>query len=368
MDRSLARVENETLLVGHLSSDRNNNLDSIRFLAATLVIFSHAFPLSGDSYSEPFLLATSSQMSFGSLGVAIFFVISGFLISQSYERSSSIVSYFKSRFLRIFPGLFVAVLFCSFIIGPLVTTLSLKEYFSNGQTYEYVKTIFLYPVYWYLPGVFETNAWKGGVNGSLWTIPFEVLCYVSVAILGLLGVLKKGLAVFLLFAVVFYLRIYGDHTPFINGKYILDLEVKTLIELSTYFIAGMLMYCYRNSIFINKHLAMISISMLCLAALYGGFKESFILFGSYLIIYFAFNPNITFHFFSKYGDFSYGLYIYAFPIQQVVTYYYGGKMNPFMNFFLSFLVTFLLAIFSWHLIEKGALNLKKRKFSTFFGK
>ena len=162
---------------------RKNNLDIIRFLAATLVVFSHAYPLTtGNNATEPFAVCSNGQMTFGELAVSIFFIISGFLITQSYDRSKNPIYYFKARVLRIFPGLIFCVLLTVFFLGPIFTELNVKDYFKDPKTYDYLKTITLYWIQYDLPGVFQTNVWPGAVNGSLWTLWYEFFFYIVVAI------------------------------------------------------------------------------------------------------------------------------------------------------------------------------------------
>ena len=106
---------------------RINNLDIIRFIAATLVVFSHSYPLTlGNNGSEPFAVFSNGQMTFGELAVSIFFVISGFLITQSYDRSKDLIYYMKARTLRIFPGLIFCVILTVFLLGPFFTRLKCK--------------------------------------------------------------------------------------------------------------------------------------------------------------------------------------------------------------------------------------------------
>lgn len=176
----------------HLSnrlSGRINNFDVLRYFAAVLVIYSHSYPLTGKSI-EPLALLSKGQWTFGGVAVAIFFVISGFLVSNSFERST-VLQYTVNRFLRIFPGLFMAVLLSVFVLGPLFTSLEISEYFSNNLTYSYLNNSLLLSVQYVLPGMFETNLYPNAVNGSIWTIPYEILGYILVAIIGYYGLLKK---------------------------------------------------------------------------------------------------------------------------------------------------------------------------------
>ncbi|SMG46615.1 acyltransferase family protein [Paenibacillus aquistagni] len=361
------RPQNAYLSLGDLAIGRNNNFDVIRFIAATMVLYYHAFPLGeGNGQQGEILYALSNgQWNSGGLAVATFFIVSGFLITQSYENSKSIITFAKSRVLRIFPGLLIALLLSTFVLGPIVTSLPLKEYFVHPQTYQYLRAFFLFPMEWFLPGVFETNVYQGAVNGSLWTIPFEVICYIVVAILGAMGMLRfKKMILLISFVNLFYYFFQKTISPSGSG-HLWGLEISTLSELFVYFSFGMLFYIYRSYIPLNKHLAMLSIFMLFISLQYGGVKELFILFGTYLIFYFAFSPAVKLNGFSKFGDFSYGLYIYAFPIQQLVTHCYGGSMDAILNFVISFSITILISILSWHLVEKPALKLKKYQLIKF---
>lgn len=335
--------------IGSYMVGRKNNLDFIRFIAASLVIFSHSFPISlGSDLFEPFYIISNGQSTLGKISVFVFFVTGGFLITQSYERKPHLYTYMKARVLRIFPALIFSVLITAFIIGPLVTNQPLLDYFSNSQTYFYLSQISLVPISNHLPGVFENNIYQNSVNGSLWSLKFEFLFYLVVAFLGVTKLLNKK--------VVLILLTTSFVTSFIQLPF--GATVFLVPEMFNYFGAGMLIYFYRDRIPLNHNLFLISLGVLFLSVFTNGFKELFIVFGSYVIMYLAYNPNIKIHNFSKHGDFSYGLYIFAFPIQQTVSFYFGGAMNPILNFLISFPLTLILAYISWHLVEKTAMKLK----------
>lgn len=143
---------------------------------------------------------TGGIFSLANIGVGIFFVISGYLITKSWERGPQAFNYLKKRALRIFPGLIVVVFLTVFLLGPFVTTLSLNNYFSNPQTWSYLLTILIFPLYYggsyfALPGVFENNPFPNVVNGSLWFLPHMLLLYIVVLALGLAGLIKKRNAI-----------------------------------------------------------------------------------------------------------------------------------------------------------------------------
>jgi peptidoglycan/LPS O-acetylase OafA/YrhL len=350
---------NKYQTIGDIAVGRKNNYDFIRFIAASLVIYQHSFPLGAGSPNKDFITwITNGTWDVGAFGVAIFFVISGYLITQSYDNSKSFFKFVKARLLRIYPGLILSVLLCTFVLGPLVTTLSLKDYFYNTETYHYLGALHIYYMPWNLPGVFEHNAYKDSVNGSLWTIPFEMLCYGIVALLGFIGLQRYKLAMLAVFILNMLLNLFYPMVVPANGLQIFGLQVEQLSELFTYFSAGMVLYTFRHNIPMSKQFAMLSIIVLYLSTSLGIMKELFPIFGAYLVIYFSYAPIWKISSFSKYGDFSYGMYIFAFPVQQIITYLHGGKMSPVLNMLESFIVTLFIAMLSWHLVEKRALSLK----------
>ncbi len=339
------------MLLGKRMEDfRKNNLDLIRFIAAAAVIFSHATPLVlGPSVKEPLVDFTNGQSSLGAVSVAIFFIISGFLIVQSYERSANVIEYFKARVLRIFPALIICVLITAFIIGAIMTNLTLIEYFSHSDTYSYLVAMttlnFLSPT---LPGVFENNIAGNPVNGSLWTLKYEFICYVGVAFLGVLGLLKKKITVisFILCVSLMYI---------VSNPYLMD-----LFRLSCFFLSGVLFYQFRNKIPLNGKMAILSVIIILVTAKLGFFVIAIAIFGAYLVFYLSYH-RVTFENFAKKTDFSYGIYIYAWPIQQTIV-----AINPTItvweNSIYTLIIVMIISYFSWRFIEKPALKLKKIKF------
>lgn len=333
---------------------RKNNFDIIRFFAATLVVFSHAYPLtSGHNGSEPFGLLTNGQMTYGELAVSVFFMISGFLITQSYDRSKNIIYYFKARILRIFPALIYCVLLSVFLLGPIFTEMSMKDYFKDYNTYEYLQTISLYWIQFDLPGVFLANVWPNAVNGSIWTLWYEFFFYIVVAALGVTRLLNKWvvLAGFIFSGYLNYHSIGGFYT-----------------ELFIYFAAGMIFYLFRNQIKLNGVVAIISFLILIFTRENPIFGYLLSILGTYIIFYMAFNSRVRFHSFGKFGDFSYGIYIYGFPVQQIITHLFAGQLTHIENFLLAFPITLILAIVSWNLIEKRALKYKNYSVGDLFKK
>lgn len=335
-------------------NSRENNFDLIRFIAATLVIFSHSYPLTlGSNLLEPMIKITHGQETFGGLGVSLFFVISGFFITYSYFRANNIYEYLRNRILRIFPALILLLIVTVFIFGPLLSTLSIKDYFSNPLTIRYLESFMLVNMQYSLPGVFEHNPYPNAVNGSLWTIWYEFFFYIVVAGLGTFKLIRRS-SIIPLFLIVWVISFRLSET---SAAY-------QYIALFKYFSMGMLVYLFRSKIILNSYLAILSVIVLLIATYVGYYNLVFIFAGSYLIFYLGFGVKKTLPSFQNKGDFSYGMYIYAFPVQQLISFILLSHLTPWLNFLIAAPVTFALSILSWFLVEKKAMKLKKSKISV----
>lgn len=327
---------------------RENCFDFLRFFAAILVIFSHSYPLLG--YQKDWLtLRIKSGMSFGSLAVSIFFIISGFLITASWYNQKQIIPFLKNRILRLYPALIFVVLVSFFIVGPIFSDLSVKDYFLHSGSVEYLWNMTIIKFKSSIPSVFAQNVYKDTFNGSLWTLRTELHCYLIVAVLGVLGLFKRKFFWYL-WSIPFLIWFFGvSHS---NELYFVIL-----------FLIGQMYYLLKDKIQLNKSIAILAVvgfaGYLFLSDIHFIIRNFLLVFSlPYLIFYLAYNLPILNNF-SKYGDFSYGLYIYAFPVQQIVSNLTGGDLSIKSFFFISFLITFLCSIFSWYFIEKRALSLKK---------
>lgn len=334
---------------------RKNNINLIQFIAAVLVIYSHAFPIAqGSNSGEIIKDLTQSRYSFGNLAVAVFFIYSGFLVSASFERRPSLCTYLKNRFFRIMPELIGVIFFSAFVLGPCMTSLSLGAYFKDSRLWQYLRNVFLFPLHWDLPGVFENNLYGTSVNGSLWTLPYQIGLYIGLGILGWLGLLRNKNAVgagliFFIFGYCFQEKLFPGVTHF----WMMPLDA--WMYLGMYFTAGMCAYAYRDQIPLNRSSAMLACLTLLVSFWLDEFFISISLFGTYLLLYFSYCTKPVDVPLSK---LSYGVYIYSFPIQQLWTHVFGGKMNPYLNMALSIPCVLILAYCSDRLIEFPALKLK----------
>jgi peptidoglycan/LPS O-acetylase OafA/YrhL len=161
---------------------------------------------------DPLVRLTSGVFTTGSLGVTIFFIISGYLITMSWDKRRNVLQFIWARFLRLVPALVGVALFSVFIVGPLVTKINLAEYFTSGATWGYFRIISVFFPAYYLPGVFLNNP-INYVNGALWTLPLESIMYVLILLGGIAGILyKKRFAALIILSLVCVYLFINVHT------------------------------------------------------------------------------------------------------------------------------------------------------------
>lgn len=339
--------------LGDLASRRNNNFNLIRMLAATAVLISHSYPLSlGSSAVEP--LSSWLGISLGELAVITFFCVSGFFISLSRDRAPTGLDFFSARFLRIYPGLGLVLALCALVIGPIFSTLSAEEYFHSTAIYSYLSNnLLLFSMKFNLPGVFEDNPWPG-INGSLWTLFYEVTLYVMVGALGTFAFYARGprFAVFLVLYVAAYVafKFLLGHTTLMNDLH----RTQFFFTWSLPFVLGMALYRFKNHIQ-HRLIWLLPLAVLAVCAYQTTwFYECFVLAWSGLIFYLGFASHSLVDRYNQLGDYSYGVYIYAFPVQEILAQQLKG-IGPIGMMLLAFPVVVILAMFSWHFIEKPAM-------------
>ncbi len=329
---------------------RDNNLNLIRMIAASAVLVSHAYPIAlGPGAAEP--LTAMFGHSLGGLSVYVFFAISGFLIAASFERSSSWVSFLTARALRLAPGLFVSLIVVAFVLGPVLTILPLATYLAAPDTWLFmIRNSTLVSMSYHLPGVFEDNPYTA-IVGSIWTLFYEVVCYMGVFVVGVLGVLGRriwmSVALLVYLAAWFWIEINGVSLP----------RLSALQNLSLPFAIGTAFYVWRSHLPVSAVLMVLLIGLAWLVRDSVTYDFFMMLALSYAVFWLAYVPGGAVRAYNRIGDYSYGIYIYAFPLQGVAVWLMGDQ-TPIMNMLLSFPATLLCAIVSWHLVEKPALDAK----------
>lgn len=350
---------------------RDNNLNLMRLILALTVLISHSYPLAlGFKGVDP--LYGLVGMTMGSVAVDLFFLTSGFLVTASLLSRNNATDFVISRVLRIYPALLVILALTVFFIGPLFTTIPLSEYFSSKETYVYLyKNITLIAGGWdRLPGVFKDNPYAGAVNGSLWTLTYELLMYlILVSVWVVIRAASKNNTVMFRSAIVLIFCVSGFLTVLIKMVGIIlpmAAVVDALAKLSFMFFSGSLFYIFKHRVRLSGLVFFVLASLVVVSACYVSrlFYVVYMLSVGYILFYMAYVPSGFVRAYNKVGDYSYGIYIFAFPVQQIIAAMCPG-ISVWSMTLVSVSLVLLLAIGSWHAIEKPALQFKGRV-SLFF--
>jgi peptidoglycan/LPS O-acetylase OafA/YrhL len=335
--------------------ERFGNFDTIRLIAAASVIFSHAFLIAdGHDKNEPFVRLTGAII--GIHGVFVFLIISGFLVTQSLKNSFSLRHFAWKRLLRIYPALAICALVSAFLIAPFFSDLSLRGYLSSFSGVKYVAKVLLLHQTYAIPTVKfydqEIQNLGHGVNGSLWTISMEIYCYLILFFLAALELVSIQIALLGLFA----------------GSVVLALSLAVTLPLSEVtlglfyvgpsFCAGVSMYFIHAKFGLSRRIALGCLIGLVLFAPTGHLMVVSPIFATYPVIYLGMSPSIPLGNATRFGDLSYGTYLYGWPITQVVRSMVGTSLSGWGLFLISLPFAMACGWLSWHLVEKHALALK----------
>lgn len=350
--------------IGARARGRDNNFNLVRLCAAGLVLLSHSWPLSGTP-GEPF--ERFAGFSFGHLGVDVFFVVSGFLVTGSLLARGSLASFLRSRTLRIFPALVASAFGTALAIGPFVTTLPLGRYFAAWGTWRYAlqnSTTWPWGVCWVLPGVYAGLPGGNAVNGALWSLPWELTMYTMLALLGALALRARplltrgGLRNAVLGLALVATLGHGVNEGFDFTRRFEIVQGLRLVAL--FFTAGAL-YLLRDRVPLSAWLFSASV-----AALFGSLAVKGLALAlypaslAYIVVWLALVPRGVLRRYNRLGDYSYGFYLWQFPIQQWIMLRRPGTSQPEL-LFLALPAALALAVASWHLVEAPALALKDRE-------
>jgi peptidoglycan/LPS O-acetylase OafA/YrhL len=334
-----------------------NNFDFLRIVFAVFVIITHAYPLSGSVSPDWVSQISRHQMSFSYLGVAGFFAISGYLVMQSLTRSHSLKEYFLKRFLRIYLAL-LGVLFLTVLLGPLVYNGTLINYMRNGSAWTYIPfNLLLFKLQYSITGIFEDNPFKSVINGSLCTLPYEVLFYIFLSVLFYFRKTTHRILILgIVLCLVMLMKIF-IHPYLMEHGY--PFYMRRGVDYSGGFIAGALLALLQIEKVNNKYILLSMVILLWSVSVHFDFYvwvQYFVLPATVVLIGISSAPIIK-NIKSRIGDMSYGIYIYAFPVQQTLEHFFKLSYMPLM--ILGTLATLPFGFLSWHLIEKKALSLKQ---------
>lgn len=341
--------------VPEIVSHSANNFDFLRFLFATVVIFSHCFVLCGLGAGEPLVRLSGGQAYLAELAVNGFFAISGFLITASWMRRPQWGDYLKKRVLRIYPGFLVTGIVCAFLVGA-AGSISPAAYLHQIQPGRFLFHQLLLDKL-AVPPTFSHNSVTDQVNGSLWTIKIEFEFYLMVAVLGTLRLFQKRVLplVLTVCCLLLYVLLHIHRVP----THLPETFTEHLRFLS-YFLTGMVFFLYRDKVSYSWAWAACAVSILAFGTWTHTLEAVLPLPLVYLLMAAAFSPGVGLHQFGRRRDISYGLYLYAWPIQQLLVQHFDGMRHPWGLFLVALPLTALAAVLSWHLIEKPCLRLKPK--------
>lgn len=355
--------------------ERTTGFDYLRIGLAMGVLVWHSYALTYGYGSIERILSTPHIGFWIHLILPMFFALSGFLVTASLMRSKSIKTYLAFRGLRIFPALGVEITLAALLLGPIVTGVSLGQYFSDGLLYKYFLNV-AGLVQLKLPGVFTNNPYPEIVNGSLWTIPYELECYILLMIAYILGAFRRRWSLLILFAigtltvahfgaynikglVVFLKEMVLGKTPDAANLQELgtegSIQISRIIVLS--FLAGGVLYAFKDKVPYHWGLAILAFLLTAILLTSNQLYFYAPLPIAYVTAWLGAQMPPLWSLLKR-GDYSYGIYLYAFPIQQAVM-HWGWSDNFFVTAILSTFLSGGFAFLSWHYVEKPCLGLKR---------
>jgi peptidoglycan/LPS O-acetylase OafA/YrhL len=340
---------------------RSNNFDAVRLLAASAVIYGHAHPLT--AMPDPVFLGNTVQ----SFAVKVFFIVSGFLVARSWMNDPHPFRYLAKRALRIFPGLLLLLLVTVLFLGPAMTSLDIGQYFREpGTRLYFFYNAALYPAY-SLPGVFGGNLYPSAVNGSLWSLPAEFLMYLIMPLAYVISRATKSDAVFFAITIalcalsLYYVRLVPLSQPFV----MYGTGLASVLDCAPYFFLGAAFSIGRLQNTLNTGFAMFMVGLLVFLQPHGAWASELALYivAPYCVLSFATAATPGLKHAGRYGDPSYGIYLYGWPAQQIVC-SLVPNVTAIGNTLAALPLAVVAAFLSWHLIEKRALAMKPWRKNT----
>ncbi|HUD42909.1 MAG TPA: acyltransferase [Dokdonella sp.] len=347
MSALLARLRGRSLAAW--MADGRDNMVVVRLVAALAVLFGHSYALAGLGMAEADPVRRLLGQTYSHfIGVMMFFTLSGLLITLAWQRRPNLPYFLRSRALRILPALFVCAVASALLLGAAMTTLPAAAYFGSTQPWRYVAgNASLLDLQWTLPGVFASNPTTDYVNGSLWTLPVESGLYLAVAALGLAGLLTRRAwiaSVAIVLAAALWLRV-----PLLSGE-----QVSIETALIVFFAFGAWCCVNRAWLPLSTPILLILAAAAWLAFGTPLYQPLLALGIAYGTLWLAYVPRLPQ---GRWGDLSYGTYLWGFPVQQTLI-AVAGLRDPLSIFAACLAPTLILAWLSWRLVEQPALRYK----------
>lgn len=348
-----------TVNLEKIAMRQNNNLDLIRLLFATFVIYGHSFALNPSPQMGSDIIFNLTGWYAGNIAIKGFFLISGFLVTSSISYHRSAVTYVISRVCRIWPALLMTILVTALVLGPLVTKLSLGEYLLDDGVWNYIWKTATFQNWggqalgdFDLPGVFNNNAYPNNVNAPLWSINAEVFAYFIVLFAFLTGSIKRYPAIIILGLIVV--------DSLLPEKFLFYWLPQTSPDFSALpfcFAFGSVMSIFKKHITFNVYSIL---AILMLKYFLGGSLITPLL--NYTMLFFLIFLCASSQFARKLAlpyDISYGVFLYGWPIQQTIAYLFPDWAHM-QSLSVSLVLSFIAGYFSCILVERPAQKFGKQ--------
>jgi len=345
---------------------RPAGFDYLRIGLATAVIFFHSFDLTA-GHNVAFEAMHGIFRPLDALVLPMFFSLSGFLVAGSFERSRTLISFLGLRAIRLVPALLIETVLSAIVIGLLFTDISYKQYFSSPTFFSYFLNI-IGDIHYHLPGVFTENRFPSLVNGQLWTIPWELKCYASISFISIIGLARRK-TLFLVLLILLNLALFVHH-GFLGTRHThheIGANAFDGILLVLSFLYGISFYFFRLSMVWSKWVFIAAMPLVLLftslpIAFFGDWLTPILI--AYITVYLGLLEPRRSKLISS-GDYSYGVYLYGFPVQQALVATRGAAgIHWYINFPLALTLAVLLAMASWHVVEKHAARLRPLLFKV----
>lgn len=349
-----------------------SNFDLLRLGAAAAIVFSHSLLVVTEASSQARYTASPFHQ-IGDDALAVFFLVSGILVTQSWRRDPDLRRYLARRALRLMPALGVTVGLTCLVLGPIASQLSPVAYFRAPGTWSYLLngTLFLQP--YGLPGVFGHLPQAGMLNGSLWTLRYEFLCYLIVPlVLAAVTVMRSpvlALGVALVSVAVATSALATDSDYVLVGMNSMTIagipgaagwNYAPLFELMSYFLAGMCIQICLSRIRFDVRIACVAVPLFVVCSQVPLLFPLSVITLAYPVAYFGLAARSLCGALVAYGDASYGIYVWGFVVEQFTVAYLGPHLSPLLVVAIAMPVSWTLGMLSWRLIEKPALRFKPR--------
>ncbi|CAN5268580.1 acyltransferase [soil metagenome] len=341
-------------------TDKKNAFDLLRLILATSVLITHGLLLGGYKLTDPLAWLSKNQTSFSEFGVMGFFALSGYLITASFERTKGVFTFLSHRFLRIFPGFWVCLAVTAFLFAPLIYCLKGRppgnfDFFGkDGSASYFINNLFLKMKQWNIRDVLQYSSYQGSLNGSLWSLFPEMQCYCLTIVAGIAGLFNKNRTLYLIFSITLF-AFFAINFNFSQSFGPTLITLSPALELYVSYIAGSLVYVFRDQLILDKKGTIFLFFFTLMLLKFGGYN----LVSPLLIAFTLINVFGLFEYRLRY-DLSYGIYIYGFPVQQLLFMLFGSRLPAPLFILLSLLAAATLGFLSYVLVEKPFINLRKK--------